>query len=316
LICGFVGKFNNKTAIFFHLLGQIVGHLLVLVFLKTQGAIPNWDLFGWFARQFGAGFGSITIEMPGAVNLDFPLIMGAAVIGLYYIIRQAKSDLQSDESLSGSKLTTAIISAYFGMFSGFALPYYVNRSFHAGQMSMLYVPLATALIASTALMVSSIQKNQVSNFRNAFPSLILAFMMATVYLLPNPSIELKRINGGNPNGTFPRPPLVAAINEIPNVKMYADKNNKSIGFYGEGGNYVHMLTGIDSVNIFNSPLDMFQSNAAVDLSCKNLIAQNKDLLIMTDSAEQTFAWDDKSLCNGLYVKEDIPDVGLIGVRKK
>lgn len=316
MICGFVGKFNNKTAIFFHLLGQIVGHLLVLVFLKTQGAIPNWDLFGWFARQFGAGFGSITIEMPGAVNLDFPLIMGTAVIGLYYIIRQAKLDLQSDEALSGSKLTTAIISAYFGMFSGFALPYYVNRSFHAGQMSMLYVPLATALIASTALMVSSIQKNQVSNLRNAFPSLILAFMVATVYLIPNPNIELKRINGGNPNGTFPRPPLVAAINEIPNVKIYADKNNKSIGFYGEGGNYVHMLTGIDSVNIFNSPLDMFQSNAAVDLSCKNLIDQNKDLLIMTESAEQTFAWDDKSLCNGLYVKEDIPGVGLIGVRKK
>ena len=118
------------------------------------------------------------------------------------------------------------------------------------------------------------------------------------------------------NGTFPRPPLVAAINEISNIEIYVGKNNKSIGFYGESGNYVHMLTGIDSVNIFNSPLDMFQSNAAVDLICKNLIAQNKDLLIMTDSAEQTFAWDDKSLCNGLYMKEDIPGVGLIGVRKK
>ena len=155
-----------------------------------------------------------------------------------------------------------------------------------------------------------------SNLRNTFPALILAFMMATVVLLPNPSIEMKRITGGNPNGTFPRPPLVAAINEISNSQNYADQNGKSLGFYGEGGNYVHMLNGIESVNIFNSPLDMFQSDASIKLSCDNLSRLKKDLLVMTDSAEQTFAWQDGSLCEGLYVKEEILGVGVLGVRKK
>ena len=61
---------------------------------------------------------------------------------------------------------------------------------------------------------------------------------------------------------------------------------------------------------------MFQSDNAVKLSCDNLKNLKKDLLVMTDSAEQTFAWQDGSLCEGLYVKEEIPGVGVLGVRKK
>lgn len=287
-----------------------------MLYLSIQGGVPNWSLFAWFARQFGGGFGSVTIEMPGAVNLAFPLIMGSAATGIYYILTRGKINSEISDPKTNEQVNAAIIASYFGLFSGFALPYYVNRSYHAGQMSMLYIPLATALIALCSLMVSSTPKIQISNLRNTFPALILAFMMATVVLLPNPSIEMKRITGGNSNGTFPRPPLIAAINEISNSQNYADQNGKSLGFYGEGGNYVHMLNGIESVNIFNSPLDMFQSDASIKLSCDNLSRLKKDLLVMTDSAEQTFAWQDGSLCEGLYVKEEIPGVGVLGVRKK
>jgi hypothetical protein len=315
-VSGFISFYKSKSAILFHLFGQILGHILVLLYLSIQGGVPNWSLFAWFARQFGGGFGSVTIEMPGAVNLAFPLIMGSAATGIYYILTRGKINSEISDPKTNEQVNAAIIASYFGLFSGFALPYYVNRSYHAGQMSMLYIPLATALIALCSLMVSSTPKIQMSNLRNTFPALILAFMMATVVLLPNPNIEMKRITGGNPNGTFPRPPLVAAINEISNSQNYADQNGKSLGFYGEGGNYVHMLNGIESVNIFNSPLDMFQSDASIKLSCDNLSRLKKDLLVMTDSAEQTFAWQDGSLCEGLYVKEEIPGVGVLGVRKK
>jgi len=315
-VSGFISFYKSKSAVLFHIFGQILGHILVLLYLSIQGGVPNWSSFAWFARQFGGGFGSVTIEMPGAVNLAFPLIMGSAATGIYYILTRGKINSEISDPKINEQVNAAIIASYFGLFSGFALPYYVNRSYHAGQMSMLYIPLATALIALCSLMVSSTPKIQMSNLRNTFPALILAFMMATVVLLPNPSIEMKRITGGNPNGTFPRPPLVAAINEISNSQNYADQNGKSLGFYGEGGNYVHMLNGIESVNIFNSPLDMFQSDASIKLSCDNLSRLKKDLLVMTDSAEQTFAWQDGSLCEGLYVKEEIPGVGVLGVRKK
>jgi hypothetical protein len=97
---GFVSHYKNKLAIIFHLTGQILGHMLVLIFLKSQGGLPNWDLFGWFARQFGGGFGSVTIEMPGAVNLDFPLIMGTAAVGIYFILSRGKINFEvADEKI-------------------------------------------------------------------------------------------------------------------------------------------------------------------------------------------------------------------------
>jgi hypothetical protein len=141
-------------------------------------------------------------------------------------------------------------------------------------------------------------------------------MMASVLLLPNPSIELSRLQGESNNSVFPRPPLEEAIKIIPAAQAFAKSQGLSIAFYGEGGNYVHALNGIDSVNIFNSPLDMFQSDASVQLSCKNLIDSKAQLLVMTESARQTFAWEDGSLCDGLYMQEQVPNLGILGVRKK
>jgi hypothetical protein len=52
------------------------------------------------------------------------------------------------------------------------------------------------------------------------------------------------------------------------------------------------------------------------LSCETLKTRGKDFLVLTPSAEQTFAWSDGSLCAGLYTKQDIPNVGTVGVRNK
>ena len=149
-----------------------------------------------------------------------------------------------------------------------------------------------------------------------FPSLILSFMMATILLIPNPSTEISRLRGESSNSVFPRPPLEEAIKLIPGAQDFAKSQGLSIAFYGEGGNYVHALNGIESVNIFNSPLDMFQSDASLQLSCKKLIDSRIQLLVLTESARQTFAWEDGSLCDGLYMQEQVPNLGILGVRKK
>lgn len=305
---------NHKLAFVWHFAGQIIGHIVIFVYLISQGAFPNWSLFGWFARQFGGGFGSILIEMPGPVNLDFPLMMGTAATGFYFLLRFTN---KSEDVTKNSRNNFSSLTAfYFGSFCTFALPYYVNRSYHAGQMSILYIPLSVALIAVVGLIKRNMQVEFKNRIVGYFPTLILAFMMATVLLIPNPNLEMKRIQGGNPNGTFPRPPLVAAIKMIPTAEKYAASKNLTIGFYGEGGNYVHALTGIKSANIFNSPLDMFQSNASVNLACKHLLDSKLQLLVLTESARQSFAWKDGSLCGGSFVQEDVPGVGILGVRKQ
>ena len=305
---------KNKLAFIWHIAGQILGHVVIYSYLLSQGAVPDWSLFGWFARQFGGGFGSVVIEMPGPVNLDFPLMMGAAATGFYFLLKLTN---KSEDLIKNSRNNISSLTAfYFGAFCTFALPYYVNRSYHSGQMSILYIPLSVALIAVIGLIKRNSPPGIDRKMIGYFPTLILAFMMATVLLIPNPSFEIKRIQGGNPNGTFPRPPLVAALNMIPAAEKYAASQNLSIGFYGEGGNYVRVLTGMDSANIFNSPLDMFQSNASVNLSCKHLLDSKLQLLVMTESARQSFGWQDGSLCEGAFVQEDIPGVGILGVRKK
>lgn len=293
-------------------LGHLFGHSFVLAFLSVNQGIPNWSYFGWFARQFGGGFGGVTIEMPGPVLVSVPLMMATAALGVYVMLKWNSFE---ESNRTKENYRAAVTSAYFGTFCTFALPYYVNRSYHAGQMSILYITLAIAIISALGLIHRMVKKSNKFNLATLFPNLVLAFMMATIFLIPNPGIEWDRITGGNSNGTFPRPPLVKAIDQIPAAKIYAESQNKTIGFFGEGGNYVHALNGIPSANIYNSPLDMFQSDAALQLSCKILRERNFDILVLTESAEYTFAWDDKSLCEGLYYIEEIPGVGKIGIKK-
>ena len=275
--------------------GVILGWILVYVFLLVVGGAPNWHLFAWFARQFGGGFGSVTIEIPGPVLLDFPVIMGSATLGIYAIYKLFKN------LDSGINHWAAFVAAYFGMWSTFSLPYYINRSYHAGQMSMLYVPLSLALLAIISILWNSIEfKWQWKKASHIFLALVTAFPIATILLIPNPSMEWNRLHGGNPDSTFPRAPMQKAIDSVSTAEKVAKENNFDLAYFGEGGNYVHMLTGINSVNIFNSPLDMFQSDASVQLSCKHLIEKGTKLLLLTDSARMTFAWKDGSLCDGLY----------------
>lgn len=307
----FSSKSSALKSLSAFVLGHLVGHSIVLAFLSANQGIPNWSYFGWFARQFGGGFGGVTIEMPGPVLVSVPLMMTTAALGVYVILKWNNFE---ETNQTKENYRAAVTSAYFGSFCTFALPYYVNRSYHAGQMSILYITLAIASISSLSLIHRMAKKSNRNNLATYFPKLILAFMMATIFLIPNPSIEWNRITGGNINGTFPRPPLVMAINQIPSVKTYAESQEKTVGFFGEGGNYVNALTGIPSANIFNSPLDMFQSDAAVQLSCKILRERSFDYLVLTESAQYAFAWNDKSLCEGLYFIEDVTGVGKLGVK--
>lgn len=308
---GIAFKEKVRSILLWFFFGHIFGHVLVYFYLYLNGGVPNWSYFGWFARQFGGGFGSVTMELPGPALISIPLMMTTASLGVYVLLKWRRLEEKNQTPVNWRAAVTA---TFFGSFCTFALPYYVNRSYHAGQMSILYICLAISSIASVnlALNLKLIKSN--SLLSNAFPKLILAFMMGTVYLIPNPGIELDRISGGNPDGKFPRQPLVNAINEIPAAKQFAEKQGKTIGFFGEGGNYVHALNGMPSANIYNSPLDMFQSDAAVQLSCKILRERSFDYLVLTESAQYAFAWNDKSLCQGLYFIQEVPGVGKLGVK--
>lgn len=314
-LLNFALKDIRKDSLLFLFLGWLAGNLFVFTFLSLQNGVPNWSYFGWFMRSFAGGFGSVTIEMPGPVNLDFPLIMGTAVFGAYFILTKYKNSTSNDSGAEKENLNlrSALTAAYFGAFSTFGLPYYINRSYHSGQMSILYFPLAIALIATIGLIWRTRKLNR-TEFSSKFPALILAFMIATVAVFPSPTWEVKRLMGGNPDGSFPRLP-VAQMAE--NAKKYSDLAKElgySIAYFGEEGNYFELATGINSANIFNSPFDGFQNNNAVKLMCKTLGREGGDILIMTELTQQAFAWNDRSLCEGMYYLYKDSRFGTIGLR--
>lgn len=314
-ITSFSIKSLKKDSLLYIFAGLLIGNLFVYIYLALQNGIPNWNYFGWFMRSFAGGFGSVTIEMPGPVNLDFPLIMGTAAFGASYIlIRFGKpTNLSNEDPTSFLNLRSAITASYFGAFATFGLPYYINRSYHSGQMSILYFPLAVSLMATIGLLWRTKNYSRKS-LSTKFPALLLAFMISTIAVIPTPNWEIKRLTGGNPDGTFPRLPVSQLAEKSNEFKKWADEEKLSLSYFGEEGNYFELITGIKSANIFNSPFDGFQNNQAVDVMCKKLKSDGGDILVMTELTQQTFAWNDKSLCQGLYYLYTDNRFGTIGLR--
>ena len=108
-------KFRKCFRNFF--LGSISGWFFVYIILAAIGGAPDWNLFAWFARQFGGGFGSVTIEIPGPVLMDFPIIMGVATFGIFAIFRNLKQPSENQNHYA------PLIAAFFGTWATFSLPY-------------------------------------------------------------------------------------------------------------------------------------------------------------------------------------------------
>ena len=56
-----------------------------------------------------------------------------------------------------------------------------------------------------------------------------------------------------------------------------------MAYFGSSGNYISMAYGLESLNIFNSPFDLFMSQAMVNLGCEPIIASSAEYLILNDT---------------------------------
>lgn len=282
-----------------YLLGMLACSSLLFLAFAVLGGLPRFEFLGWFSRQFGGGFGSVTISVPGPVLVNFPMIFGIATLGVYALIFVARS--KKDSELVAKKLDASVLTTFFGVWSILCLPYYLNRSYQAGQMSIQYIGLSVALIGAISLTYGAWRERKREwIFARTLASSLVAFAISTIVVIPNVTMEWDRLNGGNSNGTLPRPWLQNVIANLDTVETFAKSESLSLAYYGESGHYVKKKFDIPSANLFNNPLDMFQSDAAVQVACRHLAEKGFQLLIMTETGKQTFAWQDGSLCEGLY----------------
>jgi hypothetical protein len=270
---------------------------LVIGILVATGNFPKSNLFAWFIRQFGGGFGSVAISYPGPVMFALPTIFTIMFYSLVVTWKYLRSERSESENFN---LKISTLTFYFSAWCFFSTPYYLNRSYHSGQMSTLYLPLSVAIAGVFALYIRN-NGFTFKNFHSLVPALVIAMSIGSIWISPNPSIEIKRIQGNNPDGNLPRAEISQIIKSQDSIKIEMKKLGE-FAYFGEEGNIIEASTNIKSANIFNNPLDMFQSQNSIDLECKHLSELNYKYLLLSTTATGAFAWKDGSLCAGTYFR--------------
>lgn len=272
---------------------------LLLVVLNSLDIEPKRQLFGWFIRQFGGGFGSVPISYPGPVMYAFPVIFSCVTYFSMVLFKRTRV-FQVDDILEWRLGRSVIVLTFLSLWTLFSTPYYLNRSYHSGQMSTLYLPLSVCILGLLALSVARSSNKSILNQATFIPLLSVSIAVGAIWISPNPQIEIKRIQNLNPDGTVPRPEIRKLIIESSVLKQELSKRYSSFAYFGEEGNIVELATGLNSANIYNNPLDMFQSEKAVQLSCDFISNLNVDALLISSNGVAAFAWDDGSLCWGKF----------------
>jgi hypothetical protein len=135
----------------------------------------------------------------------------------------------------------------------------------------------------------------------------MSLPLASIIAFPNPAIEIDRLTSSTPDHVWPKPTLVKTTNEVLIGKKFAQDNGVSISFFGASSNYIKIATGIDSVNILNSPWDIAVSNTAIKVGCERIFAINSEIMVLGEEGPALFRFNGSTLCNK-YSMYDIPNI--------
>ena len=322
LVIAYAGSsrfFDIKTTVV-ALIGYLPGFALYPLIAGAAGKSVDFKYFLFFARQFGSGFGAERIRTPGPVLFILPLLVLLVVTHGIYIHKSKKRGLES-----GDYSLNSLIGFSFGLWSLFGFTYYLNRSYASGQMQVLFLPLTISLAAFVGILIKdpirtlvfgNLQKGFIfsprsireGNFAWVLPLLlIISVPFASLLLTPNPSVEMKRINEAKTVPRWPKPTIIASVNDAKMAANYAKEKGFSLAFFGASSYYVEKESGVKSVSILNSPFDLFMSQKTAQVSCNYIFKINPDVLVVSDEGANLFQFEGKTLCN-TYIQQDVPGI--------
>lgn len=303
----YMKKFRNLLVIFTAFSFGILVYPIILVFFGKQ-IQPGY--IGFFATQFNSGFGAEPITTPGPILILLPLIVSLVSVSAYILIRDRYFKVFIDQPTKLAILTTA----YFSIWSLVGFLYYLNRSYASGQMQILLLPISVAAasffgyIFGSNLSIPWTVKSffassnwTTAKFKRNNYYLLCAVMMSlplsSVIAFPNPRIEVDRLTNSSSDHSWPKPNLNDSINDSKFGLSLAKKENLKIAFFGASSNYMKLATGIDSINIYNSPWDMPITNKTVQVGCERIFLSMPDLIILGDEAPALFVFSNNTLCD-------------------
>jgi hypothetical protein len=303
----YMKKLRNSLIIFTTFSFGILVYPFILVFFGKQ-IQPGY--IGFFATQYNSGFMAEPIITPGPILIVLPLIVSLVSISVYILIRDRYFKVFIDQPTKLAILTTA----YFSIWSLVGFLYYLNRSYASGQMQILFLPISVASasffgyifgrnlnIPWTVKSFFSYSNWTTAKFKRNIYYLLCAVMMSlplsSIIAFPNPKIEFDRLTKSSNDHRWPKPNLTDSINDSKFGLSLAKKENLKIAFYGASSNYMKLATGIDSINIYNSPWDMPVTNRTIQVGCERIFSSMPDIIILGDEAPALFRFSNNTLCD-------------------
>ena len=303
----YMKKFLNSLFILASFSFGVIIYPIILLFFGKQ-IQPGY--IGFFATQYNSGFMAEPIITPGPILIILPLLISLVSVSVYVLVKDRYFKAFIDQP---TKLAI-LVTAYFSIWSLVGFLYYLNRSYASGQMQILFLPISVAsasffgYIFGRNLSIPWTVKSffTSSNWTTAklkrniyylLCAMMMSLPLSSIIAFPNPQIEFDRLTNASSDHRWPKPNLTDSIKDAKFGLSLAKEENLKIAFYGASSNYMKLATGIDSVNIYNSPWDMPVTSRTVQVGCERILSSMPDLIVLGDEAPALFRFSNNTLCD-------------------
>jgi hypothetical protein len=294
----------------------VAGLALYPLVLLANGVHLWWRSIFFFQLSYASGNGAFPIQVPGPVLVIMPLIILIAVAGWMTVWRCKKGGLDADPQ-SVLLWRAGLTAAFFGTWSVVGFTYYLNRSYAAG---MLQSYLLSVSVGLTALIVIaghelSARRSDAGSYlrrdRRVLPwvkangvRLATVAPLALVAMLPfaailqteNPITTIQELQ--TPNYWYHIQIEFPSVAGLEAGRAYADKHGKTVGFFGDWGNYMQLASGVQSDNPFN--VGGNDGTATSSVTCNSLKANGADILLVDQPTMSLYGASPTNPICGIY----------------
>ena len=249
-----------------------------LLYLLSSGHLiqggQDWLL--WVVSRGSGGYIN-AVPVWGLHQFAFAIHSATLLFGVLIVILKRGEELESDLK------APSLMGAATGLFGITTFPYFLGQNGPSFIAGLLWVPLVLSTMALVGLLraiwlSTEFQQPKLSRHDSRYfgplPWLISSLFLCSLIFIPDPQnvvgIHFKKDAVVWSTETFVSEPVVQSI-----MKVVAQNSDTSkIAYYGEYGNLISILTGIESVYGTHDPMIAYSSRKSVTATCRPILLSN------------------------------------------
>lgn len=246
---------------------------------NVDHAFQKWSLFVT-GRAQGGHIGAVPVF--GVHHFAFALHGATILIAFLLII--SKSCIE-DRGKLGSKVLMCVLLGVFGILT---FPYYLGQNGPSFIGGFIWLPLVLTAIALAGLMraiymieastkFERIGRLKVS-FTNPMSLGLMVLFVCSLLFTPNPQdsigIHFRNEYPTWSTADFGADPFVEELR----MAVSKEEDNLTVAYYGEYGNLISVVYGIESVYGTHDPMIAYSSKKTSNTTCEPLIVRSPDVV--------------------------------------